>query len=338
MYRMPDHEPIEVVAISREDTDFQRPVDPPIITAILRRALNERTRIRRVVEIGVGTYNNTYRVDLAGEDPVYLRIAPELSRQGHTGRYAMRNEYAATPFLAVLGPLVPRTLAGDFTHRLIDRDYVVQTAVPGTPASEVYSSYSSQAKRHFYRELGRITRRLHGVRGPWFGPVDGGGYGTWSAALLARYRLLAQDYADAGLGTDGIERLITAVGTRRDVLDEITEPRLLHGDLWTLNVLVDSDPDRPTITGVLDHDAASWGDPLSDSTITRVQARAGTEVDSFWNTYGTPATGDAEKVRALFYQARNILGARLDIHRRGLDLADIPPVHWDLAPVLDALG
>lgn len=305
MYRMPDHEPIEVVAISRENTDFQQPVDPPIITAVLRRALDERTRILRVVEIGVGTYNNTYRVDLAGEDPVYLRIAPERAR---TGRDAMRNEHAAAPFMAVLGPLVPRTLTADFTHRLIDRDYVVQTAVPGRPASEVYSSYSSQAKRHFYRELGCITRRLHEVRGPRFGPVSGPGSSSWSGALIAHYRLLAQDYADAGLGTDEIERLITTVAAHRDVLDRITEPRLLHGDLWTLNVLVDSDPDRPTITGILDYDAAYWGDPLADWTITQVQSRAGTEVDAFWDTYGTPAAGDAEKVRACFYRARNILG------------------------------
>jgi len=332
---MPD---LDVVAISRETTDFQQPVDPSTVAAILRRALDEQTRILRVVEIGVGTYNNTYRVDRDGADPVYLRIAPELSRQGHRGRDAMRNEHAATPFLSVLGPLVPRTLAVDFTHRLLDRDYMVQTAVPGTSAAEVFSSYSAPAKEHFYRELGCITRTLHDVRGPWFGPVGGPGESTWSAALIARYRLLAEDYADAGLGTDGIERLITAVSVHRGVLDQITEPHLLHGDLWHLNILVDSDPDRPTITGIVDYDAAYWGDRPSDWTINRVQTGAGTEADAFWDSYGTHAAGDAEKIRAHFYRARNLLGARLDIHRRGLDLAEIPPVYWDLTPVLDALS
>lgn len=328
-----DSSAVDVVAIAREITDFQRPVDPSVITSILRRALGSDSGILRVVEVGIGTYNNTYRVDRDGEDPVYLRIAPE-----RTARDAMRNEHAATPFLSALGALIPRTLAADFTHQLLDRDYMVQTAVPGTPASGVYASYSSQAKRHFHRELGRITRALHDVRGPWFGPVGGPGESTWSSAMVARYRLLAQDYADAGLGTGDIERLVAGVADHRDVLDQITEPRLLHGDLWTLNILVDSDPDRPTITGILDYDAASWGDPLSDWTINQVQIRAGTEVDAFWDTYGTPAASDAANIRALFYQARNVLGSRLDIHRRGLDLAKIPPVHWDLTPVLDALS
>lgn len=150
MYRMRglDSVGVDVVAIPRETTDFQQPVDPSIITAILRRALVEYARILRVVEIGVGTYNNTYRVDRDGEDPVYLRIAPERSRQGHRGRDAMRNEHAATPFLSVLGPLIPRTLAADFTHQLLDRDYLVQTAVPVATAGPRYSIAMLQGKFH----------------------------------------------------------------------------------------------------------------------------------------------------------------------------------------------
>lgn len=328
---------MNVVAIARETTDFQQPVEPRIIDAILRRALGENARIHRVVEIGTGTYNNTYRVDREGKEPVYLRIAPERSRQARTGRDAMRNEHATTPFLSALGSLVPRTLAADFTHQLLDRDYMVQTAVPGMPVSEVYSSYSPQAKRHFHRELGHITRTLHAVRGPWFGPVAGPGDNTWSSALITHFRKRAEDYAAARLGTDGIDRLISAAEDHRDALDQITEPRLLHGDLWHLNILVDSDPDRPTITGILDHDSASWGDPLSDWTISQVRIRAGTEADAFWGTYGNLRPDRAAKIRNLFYQARNLLGARLDIHRRNLDLATIPPVHWDIAPLLEAL-
>ena len=132
--------------------------------------------------------------------------------------------------------------------------------------------------------------------------------------------------------------MIAASRRHRAELDEITVPALLHGDLWTLNILVDSDPDQPTITGVLDCDAASWGDPMSDWTINRMLSRPGTEVDAFWQTYGRPASGATGSIRALLYRARNVLGARLDIHRRGLNLADIPPIHWDVTDVLRALA
>ena len=30
-------------------------------------------------------------------------------------------------------------------------------------------------------------------------------------------------------------------------------------------------------------------------------------------------------------------GARLDIHRRGIDLTTVPPVHWDLTDVIKGL-
>jgi len=41
-------------------------------------------------------------------------------------------------------------------------------------------------------------------------------------------------------------------------------PNLLHGDLWTFNLLVAHSNDRPAITGVLDTDRAWWGDPMAD--------------------------------------------------------------------------
>jgi aminoglycoside phosphotransferase (APT) family kinase protein len=329
---------VDVVSIERAPEDFQQPVAPGVILALCRRALGAGVGVRQVVEIGIGTYNSTYRVDLTDGEPVILRIAPEPARVASGAREAMRNEYAALPFLAPLGSLVPRTLAVDFTHQLLGRDYLVQTLLPGVPASPRLPAYSPSALRHLYRELGSVTRTIHDVTGDAFGPVAGPLHTSWCAALVARFELLADAFTAAGLDAGPVHQLIAASRRHRAALDEITVPALLHGDLWTLNLLVDTDPDRPTITGVLDCDAASWGDPMADWTINRVLSKPGTEVETFWQTYGRPSTTQASPVRALLYRARNVLGARLDIHRRGLDLADIPPVHWDVSEVLSALA
>ena len=326
-----------VASIERGPGAFQQPVAPSVIMAICRRALGAGVGVRHVAEIDVGTYNSTYRIDLADGEPVILRIAPEAARVAPAAQDAMRNEYAALPFLAPLGSLIPRTVAADFTHQLLDRDYLVQTLLPGVPASQRLPGYSPDALRHLYRELGSVTRAIHGVTGRAFGPVAGPLHTTWSAALVAQFERLADSFAEAGLDAGPAHRVIAAARRHRAVLDEVTVPALLHGDLWTLNLLVDTDPDRPTITGVLDCDAASWGDPMADWTITRALAKAGTEVDAFWQTYGRPSEQQANPVRALLYRARNVLGARLDIHRRGLDLAGIAPVHWDVTDVLSAL-
>ncbi|HEX8092264.1 phosphotransferase family protein [Jatrophihabitans sp.] len=328
---------LDVVSIERAPGAFQQPVAPSAILAICRRALGAGVVVRQAVELGIGTYNSTYRVELAGGDPVILRIAPEPARLGPAARQAMRNEYAALPFLAPLGSLIPRTVAVDFTHQLLNRDYLVQTLLPGVPASQRLPTYSAGALRHLYRQLGSVTRTIHGVTGQAFGPMTGPYSTSWCAALVAQFEQLADAFTAAGLDAGPVHQLIAASWRHRAALEEITVPALLHGDLWTLNLLVDTDPDRPTITGVLDCDAASWGDPVADWTITRALARPGTEVDAFWQSYGRPSDDQASQVRALVYRARNVLGARLDIHRRGLDLSDIPPVHWDVSDVLSAL-
>lgn len=67
-------------------------------------------------------------------------------------------------------------------------------------------------------------------------------------------------------------------------------------------------------------------------------SRRGAEVDAFWQSYGRPAGGQAEAARVLIYRARNVLGARLDIHWRGLNPDDIPPIRWDVTDALRALA
>ncbi len=326
-----------VQTVERGPEAFQQPVPPDRIEAMCHRFFGEHARPTRVVEIGVGTYNSTYRIEIDGLEPLILRVAPDRARQLGSDRDAMRNEYAAAPYFAALGTLVPRNLAVDFTHQLIGRDYVFQTLLPGVPASEHLDSYSESGRASYYRQLGAVTRAVHEVRGDRFGRVHGPGFAIWSEALADRFRTLARDYDEAGLDSEWVHRLAAAIGVHRAALDEVAEPRLLHGDLWRLNILIDPGQDEPTITGILDCDAASWGDPLADWTIHRVRQKAGTEVDAFWETYGHPATDAAAAVRDLFYQARNLIGTRLDIHRQGIALETVPPIHWDLTEVLARL-
>ena len=111
----------------------------------------------------------------------------------------------------------------------------------------------------------------------------------------------------------------------RSALDQLKVPCLLHGDLWLLNTLIDPAAEVPTITAVLDYDGACWGDPLADSPVHSALQRAGTPADAFWEGYPDPRQDDATAVRQRFGWALNVIGIRLDIHRRGLDLADIPP-------------
>ncbi|MFF0149391.1 aminoglycoside phosphotransferase (APT) family kinase protein [Amycolatopsis sulphurea] len=302
---------MEFHPLDRPVDAFQRALTAPLVELLCRRALGSHIHVLAATELGLGSYNTTYRVELA-DGPVILRVAPEPARQTRTERQFMRNEYLATPYFAPIAPLLPRTLAADFTHEVIGRDYLVQEVLDGRPAPEVLPGSAPDARRPYFRRLGEITRAVHGVRGPGFGAVAGPHTDTWSEALVRCFADNAADLDDLGLDASDVRAVGDRAAQDAALLNEITEPRLLHGDLWHVNVMVSPDLE---ITGVFDHDRSWWGDPAADWTIWMTAKKPGTERDAFWETYGPLAATPQARRRALYYRARHLAAVRLERHR-----------------------
>lgn len=328
---------MEFSAIERDAAAFQRSITEGQINAIFSRVFGAQSVITSVVELGLGMYNNTYRVEFATGSPVILRVAPRIAQQARSERQLMRNEYVSIPHLAPIASLMPSTLAADFTHDLIDRDYLVQTVVPGAPAPDVLGRYSREEWATFFRQMGEITQRIHAVRGPAFGPVNGPSFAMWSEALEAGFTDIAADLDSHGLDSADVLLLARATRVHREALDEITEPRLLHGDLWTANVMLDPDAPTPTITGVVDCDRTWWGDPEADWTMFMARKRPGTERDAFWEAYPHRSVTEASELRAHFYRARHIGAIRLERHRLG-NWSELPSTYEEMSGVLSALN
>ncbi|MDJ1135455.1 phosphotransferase family protein [Streptomyces iconiensis] len=164
-----------------------------------------------------------------------LRVAPKPGRQFRSERQLMRNEYASVPYLAVIAPLMPRVIAGDWSHEVIGRDWMVRSLLDGVPPPEHLGGCPRTAWPTFFRQLGSITRSVHGVAGPYFGPVDGPGFATWSEAVIASLGEIAADLESVGLDAADVRKVAAVAAHERAVLDEVTEPRLLTGDLWTVH-------------------------------------------------------------------------------------------------------
>jgi aminoglycoside phosphotransferase (APT) family kinase protein len=327
---------VEFRPIERAPGAFQQPVTAEQIRAMCRRAFGASVRVVSAVELGNGMYNSTYRVDLGAGLSVILRVAPEPARQFRIERELMRNEHASVPYLAPIAPLMPRTLAIDFTHEVIGRDYLFQTVLDGVPAPDGLAAYPRPEWAAFFRQMGAIARDIHAVRGDRFGTVNGPVFATWSEAVIASLDDTAADLDDVGLDATDVRELAAVADRHRAVLDEITEPRLLHGDLWTVNVMIEPGAPEPTISGVFDCDRTSWGDPESDWTIFMAGRRPGTERDTFWETYGSLSSTPAATWRALFYRARHIAAVRLERHRLGNSEA-VPDTYDDMREMLTRL-
>jgi aminoglycoside phosphotransferase (APT) family kinase protein len=291
-------------------------MDVEVVEQVCRRALGVDREVEAVVEMPWGSYNNTYRVELRSQPPVVLRVAPVRTRQFRVEADLLRNEYAVAPYLAAIGDLVPRILFADFTHQVIDRDYMIQSLLPGVPAPEGMRRYPRPQWASAFHQIGAITRSIHDLPGHTFGPVANPRFTTWGAAVVAYFAAAAEDVRDAGYDWRDVRDLADEAERLSDVLDEITEPRLLHGDGWTVNVLVDPEAAELRVTGVCDWDRAEWGDPLADWGVQRAVLRPGTERDAFWTGYGRPRSV-ARGIRQEIYRARHLLGTRLDLIRPG---------------------
>jgi len=303
--------------IPRPPDAFQQPVAPEEITAICRRTFGSGTQVTAAVELGGGMYNTTLRVHVTGEErPVILRVAPPPHKQFCSERALMRNEFATLPYLAPIARLMPRLIAADFTHEVIERDVMVQTMLDGVPAVERLGAYPRTTWPGFFRQLGEVARTVHAVRGAHFGPVAGPGYTTWSEALTASFTDIAADLDAAGLDAADLRKAADLVDQHRSTFNEITEPRLLSGDFWTINCLLDASAPAPTLSGVLDFDRTLWGDPAADWTIRMATAKQD-ERTAFWETYGPRNDAPAVVLRARIYEARHLGAVRLERHRLG---------------------
>jgi aminoglycoside phosphotransferase (APT) family kinase protein len=287
------------------------------IEAVCRRAFGVGVVPVRVAELGYAGYNNVYRVELAGSDePVVLRVAPEETVQFGCEWRLMRNEYAAMPWLGVIASLMPRVLAVDWSHDLVDRDWMIQTLLPGVPAPEGLGRYPRSGRTTFFRQLGAIARTVHDVRGPSFGRPGGPAYASWSEVVIASFTQIADDLERRGLDGADVRTAAAMAAAGRATLDEIREPRLLAGDLWTVNCLLDANAPEPLISGVLDFDRAEFGDPAADWTIRMAQAKPD-ERQAFWEPYGALDRSPNVRWRATIYEARHLATIRLERHRLG---------------------
>ncbi|GAA3546036.1 hypothetical protein GCM10022419_027810 [Nonomuraea rosea] len=307
-----DFQPIE-----RPAQAFQQPVTAAQLQAVCHRVFGPAGRVSKATELGLGMYNSTFRVTVEGQErPVIIRFAPEPGRQFRSEREFMRNEYATVPHLAVIAPLMPRVIAADWSHDLVGRDYLVQSLLDGVPAAERLRTYPRPSWTAFYRRIGEIAKTVHAVRGPGFGTVAHPVHATWSQAVTESLQDIAADLDAAGLEAADLRKAAALAAEHHAVLDEITEPRLLTGDLWTVNIMIAENAPEPVITGVFDLDRTSWGDPAADWPIRMASAKQDERL-AFWEAYGERDRRPAAVWRSHVYEIRHLGAVRLEYHRHG---------------------
>lgn len=312
---------MEYTNIEREAGAFQQPVMAETIEQMCKRAFGQMTDVVAARELGNGEYNNVYLVELANRDAVILRVAPQSSEQGIWLEHSfMRREYFLHPYFAPIAPLLPKTLAIDFTHQLIERDYMFQTYMPGELWSNVMDTLTEDENEALWRQFAHLARTIANIKGDVFGmPYPGLQFATWSEKVLDALEQSLREAIRYGLDSEPIQMLRDIAATHVDLIDEITRPSLLHGDLWPFNILIQRREEGWMISAVLDADRGYWGDPLADWTFNLLERKVSPRVQEvFWQEFGRPEETPGLHFRTSLYRGMHCCHVLIWLQRLNL--------------------
>ncbi len=276
------------------------------IEVLCRRGFGNNTEIESIDELHGGTFNTSYLITFASQVKVILRIAPLHTPDTYWEEaFLMRREHAMQPFFAPIATLMPKTLLVDFTHELIDRDYMFQSFIEGERWDNVMDELTPAENNILWEQFGKITKRIHEVRGELFGiPLPGCLFPSWNEAIVDRLEHTIQAGREKQLEIPDFASIVEVIRSHPGLLDEVQTPRLLHGDLWSFNILVQRNESKPSIVGILDADRSWWGDPLADWTMFILKHAEKEEGHShFWKMYGQPEATQGFRFRTTVYDA-----------------------------------
>ncbi|MBT2420700.1 aminoglycoside phosphotransferase family protein [Streptomyces sp. ISL-22] len=245
----------------------KRRLPPGELDALLRASSGIGCRLES--ELTDGWFNTAYRVVLDDGRPAVVKLAPP------TDVAVLRYERGIMATEAMVYRRIA-ALPGDWvpTPALLHagEEFLAVAVLEGTPWDKAADRLPPAAQSALRRELGAIIARLHTLA-----PEDGRfGYpaaesalsaSDWRTAFTAMVDALLDDAErwQSPLGVPPAE-IRTLVAEGGYALDEVTEPRLVHFDLWPGNIFVDVSDNGapPRIAGLIDHERAFWGDPAAE--------------------------------------------------------------------------
>jgi aminoglycoside phosphotransferase (APT) family kinase protein len=265
--------------------------DTETLTGLVLAHLNADPASLHFAPISTGKHNTSYRVD-SNQGRFVLRIAPP-DEAGFLfyERHMMRQEPALHALIRAQTTIpVAEVVGHDFSRTRVERDYLLMTALPGTPLSDFPGLTRAQLRRAL-RQVGELLRQLHALTAVEHLGEEAYGYlgahrpmepqPTWAAAFRIMWNMLLDDVVACGCYAPGeAQRMRDLLDRHLGHFDRPVVSRLLHMDVWSQNVLIDA---AGNVTGLVDFDRALWGDVEIEFAVLDY---CGISEAPFWEGYG----------------------------------------------------
>ena len=143
-----------------------------------------------------------------------------------------------------------------------------------------------------------FAKTLHSIKGQEFGyPSPFSGHATWASFITENVAELIQDCKNYSICYPEVTKFQAHLQRLLPKLDEVTTPKLIHGDLWPRNVIISGTGESIRIEAVVDGERAYWGDPISDWVLILYDLPP-----AFWQGYGEDLLASTDPIRIALYR------------------------------------
>ena len=283
------------------------------VEALVRAALGAASRVKAVEELTEGMFNVSYALELEGQRPIVLKVAPAPGTPLLTyEQEIMRTEVDFYERASRLeGIPVPKVLARDFSRSIVPSDCFFMEKLRGQSLERARKRLSRKELEQVRFEVGAIVARLGALRGEVFGYprlAASTQAPTWREAFLKMVGLVLADAERYAVSLPRPASELRALfQAHAGALEEVKQPVLTHFDLWDGNVFIHRVEGVPHVEAIIDGERAFWGDPSAEFTSTalfRDIEGEGAFLQGYQSVTGTPVSfTEALRTRLSLYRA-----------------------------------
>ncbi len=270
--------------------------------------------LMQVYPLADGLCNALYLLEFSnGHKAVLKASSPDKKGLRRGEQWLMDSELAALNLMKnVPGIPVPQVIVQDNSGKVLDAPYFIMEYIEGISMGNMKKEWPDTEKTIWNHRIGRLARSIASFSGESFGILASGRtFSTFMEFFQDFLSMLIMDAEDGriDLGVSS-DKLYSRLSDSRSAMEEVTEPKLVHYDLWENNLIVRKD----RIVGVLDWERAMYSDPLMEERFRNYAIHP-----SFLMGYGKTEFTSDERERCLWYDMAMDAAPMIEVFYRQYD-------------------
>lgn len=254
-------------------------------------------RLNIILELTEGMCNTAYYVEFTDGTKSVLKIAAsDKSGLMKNEINMMKAEVEAMRIVKQNGLVnVAQVQYFDRSKTLCSGEYFFMEALEGKSFFSLKETMSEEKQNAIHYEIGQAERTITSIPGEKFGLLGDEEHRFERLYDFVSY-LMCNVLSDAEeksvvIGV-GKEDILECLSKYQNVFDQVTNPVLVHWDMWEGNVFIKDGH----ISGIIDWERALWGEAFMDD-----RFRRHTRTQEFLKGYGKEMLNEEEMIRIYWY-------------------------------------